>query len=209
MPPPTFSVIPTTNNEGNIVQNPAAVKDYGLYVVDPINDLSLPEGWTGSCMIASTGNVVALVQMRWLGTNRGAVYEAVRTPGQRTRLMIPMAAKRLSNGFATVTTVQNLNAYATAHVTFTYLPAPGCTDINGQSCSTLTLSNVAIPGGWELSHNLRVTSGAEAVPGLPDYWFGTLRIESSDQPIDGMVQLTNILVATGDTYAAHNVFAIP
>ena len=61
----------------------------------------------------------------------------------------------------------------------------------------------------EISHDLHVTSGADSVPGLPDYWFGTLRIESSDQPINAMVQLTNILVPTGDTYAAHNVFPIP
>ncbi|MGB9592477.1 MAG: hypothetical protein ACPL1K_08170, partial [Candidatus Kryptoniota bacterium] len=124
------------------------------------------------------------------------------------KVLIPLAAKRLANGFATVTNIQNLSVSASAHVTFTYIPSPEYV-AGGGSSTNILIPNVEIPAGGSMQHNLRLSGATPpAVSALPDGWYGTCIVESVDQPIQGFVELT-FLTGAGDTYQAHGVFTQP
>lgn len=184
------------------MSNAAAIGNSASYFFNPVTDTSIPGGWFGSCRIQASGNVVAFVQMRTIGTDEAAAYEAIPAGGTDRTVFVPLVAKRLGNGFATAVTIQNLSTTNAAHVNLTYVPSSDYVTSGGSS-SNMVIPNVEIPASGSLIHNHRTTSG---VPQLPEGWFGTLVVESSDQPIHAFVQLTRIGTASGDTFMAHNAF---
>ncbi|MEM2676098.1 MAG: hypothetical protein QXT10_06370 [Candidatus Bathyarchaeia archaeon] len=195
---------PTTIN----ISNSQPIGDAASFFVNPVIDTTLPDNWYGSCRISASAGVVAFVQMRVIGTDRAAAYEAIPGGSTDKKVLVPLAAKRLANGFATVINIQNLSVSASAHVTFTYIPSPEYVAGGGLS-TNIVITNVEIPAGGSIQHNLRLSGAAPpAVPALPDGWYGTCIVESADQPISGFVELT-MLTGEGDTYQAHTVFTQP
>ncbi|MEM2588026.1 MAG: hypothetical protein QXV23_06990, partial [Candidatus Bathyarchaeia archaeon] len=106
------------------ISNTQSIGHAASFFVNPVIDTTLPTNWYGSCRISALADVVAFVQMRVIGTDRAAAYEAIPGGSIDRKVLIPLAAKRLANGFATVINIQNLSANASAHVTFTYIPSP-------------------------------------------------------------------------------------
>ncbi len=182
------------------LSNTAAVGPNATYFFNPVTDASIPAEWYGSCRITTTGfESVAFVQMRTVSSGLAGAYEAIKASGTATKVVVPLYAKRLANGFASVVTIQNLSTTAAANVTLQYNGAAGLP----ANC-TATLSK-SIPASGSLQQNHRVQSGGQAVPEIGDQCFGTI-VVSSDQPIDGIVQLTDISGLPGDTFQVHNAF---
>lgn len=190
-----------------VISNTSSVANAASYFINPVIDMSLPTNWYGACRIVSSGDAVAFVQMRKIGTDEAAAYEAIPADSTDKTVLIPLAAKRLPNLFATVTNIQNLSISSSAHVTMTYIPSPEYISGGGSSASVV-ITNTEIPAGGSIQHNLRLTSGGAAVTALPNGWYGTCTIESSDEPIHAFVELT-FLAGSGDTWQAHSVFTRP
>jgi hypothetical protein len=112
---------PLNNNEGygfNPVVLPGGAD--GLF--------PMAKPWGGTCQIdAGTYNIVALVQLRYVGVyNQGtASYEALPISGTNKTVVVPLVAERLANGFATVVTVANLTTTVggSATVNLKYTPS--------------------------------------------------------------------------------------
>lgn len=186
------------------VSNTTTVAANESYFFNPVTDVSLQANWFGACKITTPGNVVAFVQMRQPGVSaNSAAYEAINGNGTNTKVIVPLAAKILSNGFATPITIQNLSSSTVATVTLTYTPSPSYSG----SQSPVVVTGVSIPAGGSLIRNLRLASGE---PTLPNGWFGSLTVQSTNgQPLDGFVQLTTLGATSGDTLMAHGVFTAP
>jgi hypothetical protein len=192
------------------MSNTSAIPDNGSYYFNPVTDMTIQAEWYGACRITSTGGIVSFVQMRYVPGTFAAAYEAIKGDSTDTNVFVPLVAKRLANGFATVATIQNLNPSSTASVTFTYIPSPDYV-LEGGSSSNIVVGPYTIPAGGSLLHNHRLV-GAGTGTGqhnLPDLWYGSLTVSSSDQPIHGFVQLTYIIDSLGDTSMAHNAFTQP
>lgn len=179
------------------------------YFFNPVTDLTnLPTDWFGSCRIDTSGfDSVVFVQMRYVGGSNGnqaAAYEAIQATGTNKTVTFPLYAKRLANGFSTAMTIQNLSTSAAANVTLTYKKG----DASLPDTCNLT-KQASIPAGGSLIQNHRLTGGANSVPELADTCFGTLVVTSSDQPIDGFAQLTDVSGKAGDTFMAHDGFPTP
>jgi hypothetical protein len=206
------------------ITNPSAIVPNGSYSFNPIGDPNrYMAGWTGTCDAKAAGaNLVAIVQLRFNNAPDGSVgasaYEAVRAGGTDRVMFVPLVAKRLANGFASVVGVRNLGSGGTT-LTLYYIPATNgncpvaACDINldgvVDAADTITVQNVSLAGNSSLQRNHRLASGsgsADAEVTLPDTWEGALRIESSSQPIDGYVQLTYYKNISGDQSMAHRVF---
>jgi hypothetical protein len=204
--------------------NPTAVPTNGEYSFNPIGDAQqYPVAWAGTCEVQAAGaNLAAIVQMRYYNSPSGNIgasaYEAVRAGGTDRVMFIPLVAKVLPNGFASVVGIRNLGAYATNLKLF-YMPATNgncpvsACDINHDgkvdAADTIEVDGLVIPGGSSLQRNHRLGTGtvsSEAENTLPDGWEGSLRIESYDQPIDGYVQLTYYKNVSGDQFMAHRAF---
>jgi hypothetical protein len=207
----TMSCVPDASSTGSTpfnASNTASVANNESTFFNPVIDTSLPNNWFGSCQITAPGNVVAFVQMRQPGVTASAdAYAAIKGGATNTKAIIPLAAKRLANGFATVITIQNLSG-SQATVNLTYVPSPNYI-AGGGSSSNILVNGLTIPANGSLIRNLRLTSGAVAETALPDGWFGTLTIQSTGAPIDAFVQLTTIGATAGDTLMAHGVFTQP
>lgn len=183
-----------------IVTNTSPISPQMAYAWNPVIDLSLPARWIGSCVIESTHSLIAFVQLRFIGTDRAAAYEAIDASGGGTKLFVPLVAKRLPNGFASAVTIQNLDFNSSTQVTLTYQASTGYVP------SSLVITRTIAPGG-SLIQNHRVASDhPQGVP-LPDNWQGSLTVESI-RPIAAVVQF-DFLGAFGDPYMAHNAFVLP
>jgi hypothetical protein len=181
--------------------NTAPVLDTASFFVNPVIDGTIAAGFYGSCVISSSADVVAFVQMRYINTGEAAAYEAIPGGGSETTAFIPLAAKRLGNGFATAVTIQNLSGSAVT-MDLTYIPSP---DYTGSS-TPVEINNVPVDAYGSLIQNHRITSGPGSVPSLPDGWYGTLVVES-DAAVGSFVQLTMVWGApAGDSFMAHNGF---
>lgn len=180
---------------------------------------SFPVGWYGSCKVNSPGDVVAFVQLRYIGAggnNGAAAYEAIPVGQSDTTVFVPLIAKRLTNGFASVVTIQNLTADQ-ATVTLTYTPSPtecpvSICDLNSDSVvddlDAIVVPSLSIAANGSIMRNHRLASGPNSEPTMPDIWVGSLKV-TSNKAINGFVQLTNYLNATGDTFMSHGVFTQP
>lgn len=185
------------------VSNTTSVTNTASYAFNPVTDLTIVGGWSGACVVdAGTSNVAVLVQMRRPGVSaEAAAYEGFLASSTDTKVIVPLMSKRQTNGFATVATIQNLGS-TTANVTLTYTPSAGY----GGSASPIIL-NKTIAGNGNLVQNLRTLLSTD-VPEVPEGWYGTLLVTSS-QPIVAFVQLTNYKGAAGDTLMAHQAFTQP
>ncbi len=188
------------------VSNTSAIANNESYFFNPVTDsVNLPTNWFGSCQVSAPGNVAVFVQMRQPGVNvSAAAYEAINAGGTNTTVLVPLVAKILANGFATPVTIQNL-ANSTATVNITYTPSPNYVSAGGSS-TVLTESNVTINANSSLIRNFRL---AGTFAGMPSGWYGTMKVVSTGNPIDGFVQLTTIGATSGDTLMAHGVFTLP
>lgn len=199
---------------------PAELGNTASYSFNPVTNTTMfPDaGWGGSCRINSgSANVVAIVQMRYVNAPSGftgaAAYEAIPEGGTDNTEIIPLVAKRLANGFASVAIIQNLDFVNSATVHLVYTPAVECAlsicDINDDGvlddADKIIPADVVIPAGASIQRNHRLASGAEAETLLPDGWQGSL-VVTSDKAVAGFIQLTNISILTGDTFMAHNAF---
>lgn len=187
--------------------NPDALGNSASYSFNPVTDMTFPDNYEGACIVNAPANVVAFVQLRFIATGEAGAYEAFK-PGTDKKLIVPLVAKRLPNGFSSVVTIQNQNESAAANVTLNYTPSPtecpGCTPVSFPA---------TIPAGGNLMQNHGIVAGNNSVPQLPDGWNGSL-VVTSDQPIVGFVQLRfrrdiNPALAGGDLYMAHNAFTQP
>jgi hypothetical protein len=184
--------------------NAAAINNAASAFFNPVTDnTTFPDGWFGSCVVnTGTFDTAMFVQLRFVNGSRAGAYEGILGTGSNQRVVVPLYAKRLGNGFASAVTIQNLNQGAAATVNLEYKGATG----TGASC-TQTFSNVNIPAGGSLIQNHRIADGANSVPQIADGCFGTLTVTSSNQPIDAFVQL-DFLNDGGDAFMAHNAFTV-
>lgn len=200
--------------------NGTAIADKQGYSFNPPNSVpdAYADAWAGSCTLEAPADVIVYVQMRYLGRpfDNLAAYEAIPANGTATTLVVPLVAKMLGNGFATVANIANLSS-ETNHVKLTYVPSPtecttaiaGC-DKNGDSTideeDAYVIESVEIAGEGGNQRNHRIASGNSSEPTLPVGWIGSLTIQSLDDlPIGGIVQLTNTVTGTGDTLMAHSM----
>lgn len=204
---------PASPGSNFIRQNPDVIPNNAAVYFNPVIDTTITTGWYGACTVTTSPfngnpapNVVSLVQMRFVNCTgcpleSAAAYEALRTNGTDKRAVFPLYQKLLPDGSATAVTIQNLSTSSVANVTFVYTGS-------GTNCSPTIAAT--IPAGGSLIHNHRVASGANSVPQLGANCSGSLIVTSSNQPIDGFIQLTNTnIVATGDTFMAHNALTLP
>ncbi len=204
--------------------NPSIIATNGSYSFNPIGDaLAYPVAWAGTCEVQAPGaTLAAIVQIRYYNSPTGVIgasaYEAVRAGGTDRVMFIPLVAKVLPNGFASVVGIRNLGNASTA-LPLHYIPATNgncpvaSCDINHDgvvdAADTIIIAGLVLPGESSLQRNHRLGTGtesAEAENGIPNNWEGSLRIESSSQPIDGYVQLTYYKNVAGDQFMAHRVF---
>lgn len=191
-------------------KNTAAIGNGATYFFNPVtNNTDFPDGWFGACNVdAGAFQTAVFVQMRVVSGDRAGAYEGIALDGTNKRVVIPLYAKRLVNGFASNVTVLNLSTSAIANVSLVYKGDP---TLPANCSATL---NRSIPAGGSLLQNHRLESGApNAVDELGDNCFGTLTVTSSDQPVDAFVQLDlldTILEPDpgGDPFQAHNTFTL-
>ena len=188
--------------------NTAAVGNNAAYYFNPVTDASIPALWYGACTVTAPGNVVVFVQMRNISLGEAAAYEAFRSGGDK--VIVPLVAKRLGNGFATAVTIQNLDPSQAANVNLLYTPAPEYV-AGGGSGATIAINNVPINAGASFIQNHRTAGG---VSQLPAGWYGTLTATSTGgQDIAAFVQLTflseiNPGLPSGDNFMAHTAFTV-
>lgn len=202
----TVSCIKDPSSPGSdfSMQNKSAVGNTATYFFNPVTDNTIPGGWFGACRITTTGyDTVAFVQMRVVSGAQAGAYEAIKGDGTKTKVVVPLYAKRLGNGFASVVTIQNLSKTSAANVTLKY------TGASGLPANCTATINATIPASGSLQQNHRIESGAQSVPQIGNGCYGTIVVESTNSaPIDGIVQLTDISGLAGDTFQVHNAFAI-
>jgi len=187
--------------------NAAVIPENATFAFNPVGNAAYPDHWSGTCTVTSaTGKgMVGIVQMRKPGVNDElAAYEAI--PGSSTdkRVVVPLISKNQANGFATAATIKNLSVSSPAPVKLTFTPSA----TYGGSQTPVTF-NATIPAGGNLILSQRFTG----TPELPNGWYGSLLVEPQDpataQPLAALVQLTNTLATTGDTFMAHIAFTLP
>ncbi len=191
------------------LRNPAAVGNSAAYEFNPVTDNRLPSGWFGSCRVTTPGkDTVVFVQLRYVGQDMAAAYEAIPSTGTNTKVIIPVYLKRLTNGFATVITVQNLSSTQAANVELRYQAATDADPPLPANCSATF--NVNIPAGASIQQNHTLTQdGPGFVPQIGLNCRGTLVATSTNGvPIDSFVQIRDVNGLPGDTYQAHNGFTV-
>jgi len=203
-----------------IVTNPAQVLNKAAYNFNAFTGgAPYPTGWYGSCTVTAPGSVVAFVQNRYINvaSNQGAAaYEAIPAGGADTTMFVPLIAKRLANGFASVVTIQN-QSNLPGLVTLTYIPSQlecpiSVCDRNSDGILTvadnIVVVNLDLAANSSIMRNHRLASGDNYEPIMKDGWVGSLKVEA-DVPINGFVQLTNFLYTAGDTFMTHGIFTQP
>jgi hypothetical protein len=201
----------TTGPDTLAASNTASVPNNEAMSFNPVVDtVNFPDNWIGGCRVSTTGNVAVRVVVRFPGVvDNTAAFEGIRASGTDTRVVVPLAAKRLPNGFATSIFIHNLSTTITATVDLNYIPSPDYV-ASGGSPNTITVTGLTIGPDTSLNRNLRITSGPEAETALPDGWYGSLTVQSTNSmPLGSMVQLTNMFGTSGDTLRSHGVFTLP
>lgn len=162
-----------------------------------------PANWFGACSVtsATSKDIVVLIMHRYTNNSEQAAHEAISGTSTDTTVFVPLAAKRLSNLFATGITIQNLSA-AGITVDITYTRSPDCT----VGSATYFENDVAIAGNNSIIRNLRLTADPVGL-GMPDGWFGTMKIVGTG-PIGAYVANTYLTVS-GDRFMAYLGFTQP
>jgi hypothetical protein len=182
------------------VSNPAAVPNNASFIYNPRTTTTCPTGSFGSARVTAPANVVAMVNQVQVGTAAALSYNGIRTDGTNKTVLSPVVFSRLSNGFSTAVTVQNLDIAASGTVTITYIPNSLCA-----GCATFTkVAPIAAGGG--LIQNHRLAEGVSTHP-LPTGWFGSARVVS-DRPIGATVNQLEVLLG-GDNTLSFNAFSQP
>jgi hypothetical protein len=189
------------------LSNPNALANGQSYSFNPVTDLTIPAQWFGACRVTAPGNTAAIIQMRFIGTQNSAAYEAISTSVSGQTFFTPLVQKRLGNGFATNTTIVNLSNSAPANVTVTYTPSSDY--VTGGGSAAVLSFTTQIPAGSSLQQNHRLSAFTAGPNAMPDGWYGTLRVVSSDQPIAGFTQITNVNNLPGDTFMTYTAFTRP
>jgi hypothetical protein len=200
------------------VNNATAIGNSASYFFNPVTDMTIAEKWYGSCILTAPANVVSFVQVRFVMAQGAAreeagAYEAIKAGGTDKTVLVPLATKRLGNGFATAITIQNMDTANDTTVDITYIPSPAYV-AGGGSADNIVIADVPLAAGASLIQNLRITAGANSVAEVPEGWYGTMLVTSTDAAIHGFVQLTfladiNPSLAQGDNFMAHDVFTTP
>jgi len=201
------------------ITNSTPVLNKASFHFNALTSASYPSGWYGSCTVSAPGNVVAFVQNRYVnagGNNGAGSYEAIPSGGTDKTMFVPLIAKRLTNGFASVVTIQNQTSNP-GLVTLTYIPSKlecpvSICDRNSDGVLTVA-DNIIVPdlpiaANGSIMRNHRISSGANVESLMPSGWVGSLQA-TSDVAINGFVQLTNYLYTYGDTFMAHGIFTQP
>ncbi len=192
--------------------NNISIPQYGSFSFNPLIDSpeDFPDNWQGACSIdAGANDIVAFVIMRRVGGINGdqAAYEAINYNTTTSKVIVPLAAKRLPNGFATSIVVQNLsdsditiNAYWKVSPEECLAAPVDCIDYEQE--------NLLIPANGNITFNLRMADGG--FPNMADGWQGSLQIipTSGSAPIAGYTVLSNLVNTPGDNYRAHNLLII-
>jgi hypothetical protein len=189
------------------LDNPSTMNDGQSYSFNPVVNNAIPTSWYGACRVSAPGNTATIIQMRFIANSNADAYDGVPTSSTDKTFFAPLVQNRLSNGFATNTTVVNLSASQTAHVTVTFTPSPDY--VSGGGSNAILSTSTTIPGGSSLQENNRVPPFMVGATTMPTGWYGTLRVVSSDQPIAGFTQITNINNPPGDTFMTFNAFTQP
>ena len=162
-----------------------------------------PTGWYGSCTTTSATNMkfVALVMHRYTANSEMAAHEAISGTSTDKTVYVPLAAKRLSNGYATAITVQNLTA-SPITVDITYTRSPSCT----VGLATYTETAVPIDANGSIIRNLRLTTNPVGL-GMPDGWYGTMKVTGTGAI--GSYIANTYLTVNGDRFMAYLGFTQP
>jgi len=204
--------------------NAAAVPDKGAFEFNTNTNLvDFPRNWYGSCQVSTDTDqdIIGIVQSRYVGvstTNGAAAYELLPSGTTDTTMMAPLILKRLTNGFATVATILNLSS-SDANVTLVYKPSltecpVAACDVNHDGSVTAAdaitvLKTISPNSSIQRNHRLPISSTSpDAENTLPDLWTGSL-VVTSDQPINGYVQITNYLYTNGDRFMSYVAFTSP
>ena len=202
----TLSCTPDPGSSGSTSftkQNNTAISPNAAYYFNPVTDLTIPANWYGSCRITASQNVVSFVQMRFVNagnTASAAAYEALRTNSTDKQAIFPLIQRQPnSTSLATAVTIQNLSSTSAANVTLNYYGSSACPGSGNLSAS------FPIPAGGSLIRNHRIGHD------IPVGWCGSLLVTSSNQPIHGFIQLTdlNSPLGAGDTLMTHNATTQP
>lgn len=201
--------VPAAGYVGTVSKsNTTAIPNNATYGFNPVTDLTILNNWQGACKVVASGNIVTFVQLRRPGvTSDFSAYEAFRSDSTNTKVVVPLVAKRLANGFATAVTIQNLSTTTTANVTLTFTRAPGIVVGN----ATYTMNQTIAPNANAIV-NMRLAPEPTGL-GMPDTWQGTLVVTTQAAqtavPTVAYVQLTNINILPGDNWMAHDAFSVP
>ncbi len=176
------------------ISNATSIPIKGSYTFNTLMDTTnFPTNWQGSCKVSVTSGkkVVALVMYRFVNTKDQAAYEAIPGSSTSTTAYVPLIAKRLSNGFCTTVTIQNLSTNP-ATVTLTYTPSGGGTPI--------VRTGIPIPAESSIVRNFRLSTTES--PDITDTWQGSLKIVSN-QPVHAYIANTYITAPNGDQFMAY------
>ncbi len=195
-----FTPDPSLGDPGFNISNLAAIPNNASFVVNLRIDTTCPDNTFGSATVTSSGNAVVLVNQLQAGAAASLSYNGIRSDSTNTTALSPVAFSRLSNGFSTAITVQNLSS-AAGTVTFTYTPNAACT-----GCISYT-QDVSVAANGSVIQNHRLAEGATSHP-LPALWFGSATI-TADVPIAGVVNQLDLDDALADGTLSFNTFSQP
>jgi hypothetical protein len=186
------------------------VENNTAYHFNAYSDSRFPAEWYGSCKVeakngATPVNVITIIQVRYIGASHNSSWalEGILSTKTDKKLYVPLIGKRLTNGFATVVTIQNLNEGADATVDLLYKPSAN--DCPG--CSEVPVNGLTIPKGGSIMRSHRLLSGPNSEPTLPELWVGGL-VVTSDQPIQAHIQITS-MTPSGDPWMGFSGFTTP
>jgi hypothetical protein len=182
------------------ISNLAATPNNASFIFNARTDTNCPDGSFGSATITASGNVVVLVNQLQTGAAASLSYNGIRSDSTNTTALSPVAFSRLSNGFSTAITVQNLSSTA-GTVTFTYTPNAACL-----SCGSFT-KVLPVAANGSVIQNHRLAEGLTSHP-LPAGWFGSATI-TSDVPIAGVVNQLDLDDPLADGTLSFNTFSQP
>jgi hypothetical protein len=187
--------------------NNTAINPSASFFFNPVTDATMPDLWFGACTVNSGAFPTAVfVQLRTVAGDRAGAHEGIPLDSASTTAVIPLYAKRLTNGFAAAITILNLSSGAPANVTLNYLAGEG----KGAECTASFQRQIA--AGGSLIQNMRINGNPNSVPQIADNCFGTLTI-TSDVPIHAFAQLDLLDELLnpdpgGDPFQAHNAFTV-